>query len=137
MRVLIDTNIVLDVLLERQPFAEEATALFETVESGGIEGYVGAATLTDIFYIVRKGKGIETANQAISRILAVMQVCPVDRGILEQAILLNLADFEDAVQLACAIAANIDAIITRNAQDFAEATLPILSAGELLERLPY
>ncbi len=64
-----------------------------------------------------------------------MQVCPVDRSILEAAISSNLRDFEDAVQLACAAADTLEAIITRDFQDFAGATLPILSAGELLERL--
>lgn len=64
-----------------------------------------------------------------------MQICTVNRSILEAAISSNLRDFEDAVQLACAIYENLDAIITRNGQDFADATLQILSAGELLERL--
>lgn len=135
MRVLIDTNIILDVLLEREPFLRDAEALFEAIESQQIEGYVTATTLTDIFYIVRKNRGIAIAQQAISRILIGMQICTVDRSILETAILFNLSDFEDAVQLACAISDNLDAIATRNAQDFAGASLAILSAGELLERL--
>ncbi len=138
MRVLVDTNIVLDGLLEREPFVRDAKALIEAIEVEQIEGYVTATTLTNIFYIVRRQtKSIELARQAVSETLALMEVCPVNRDILEAAFASNLRDFEDAVtvQLACAIASRLDAIITRNAQDFAGATLPILSASELLESL--
>lgn len=135
MRVLVDTNVVLDYLLEREPFVVDAEALFGAIESQLIAGYITATTLTDIFYIVRKERGAATAKQAVSRILTGMQICTVDRSILEAAISSNLVDFEDAVQLSCAFKENLDAIVTRNAQDFAGATLPILSAGELLQRL--
>jgi predicted nucleic acid-binding protein len=136
MRVLVDTNIVLDGLLDREPFVRDAKALIEAIEVEQIEGYVTATTLTNIFYIVRRQtRSIELARQAVSETLALMEVCPVNRDILEAAFASNLRDFEDAVQLACAMALRLDAIITRNAQDFAGATLPILSATELLESL--
>ena len=135
MRVLLDTNIILDALLEREPFFRDAKALLKTIENKQVQGYVTATTLTDIFYIAKKAKGIQIARQDILDILAIVQVCTVDRSILETAISSNLSDFEDAVQLACAISDNLDAIATRNAQDFAGASLAILSAGELLERL--
>jgi predicted nucleic acid-binding protein len=77
----------------------------------------------------------DLARQAVSETLALMEVCHVNRDILEAAFASNLRDFEDAVQLACAMASRLDAVITRNAQDFAGATLPILSASELLESL--
>ena len=95
-----------------------------------------ATTLTNIFYIVRRQTlAIELARQAVSETLALMQVCLVDRSILEAAFAFNLRDFEDAVQLACAVAESLEAIITRNPQDFAGANLPILSARELLDSL--
>jgi putative PIN family toxin of toxin-antitoxin system len=136
MRVLVDTNIILDDFLEREPFVEDATALMEAIESERIVGYVTATTLTNIFYIARRQtRSIELARQAVSETLTLMEVCLVDRAILEAAFASNLRDFEDAVQLACAMASRLDAIITRNAQDFAAATLPILSTSELLESL--
>lgn len=135
MQVLVDTNIILDYLLEREPFVTDAEALFEAIQSQRIEGYVTATTLTDIFYIVRKERGIVIAKQAVSRILVVMKICTVDRSILETAISSNLPDFEDAVQLACAMALNLDVIVTRDTQGFAGATLPILLAGEVLQLL--
>jgi len=134
MRVLVDTNIILDDFLEREPFVEDAAALMEAIESEQIVGYVTATTLTNIFYIARRQtRSIELARQAVSETLTLMEVCLVDRAILEAAFASNLRDFEDAVQLACAMASRLDAIITRNAQDFAGATLPILSTSELLE----
>lgn len=137
MRVLLDTNIVLDALLEREPFLGDARALMEAIDSGRVVGYVTATTITNIFYIVRRHtRSIERANLGVSETLAAMQICLVDRDILEAAFAFNMRDFEDAVQLSCAIAENLEAIITRNPQDFAGAALPILSARELLESLP-
>jgi predicted nucleic acid-binding protein len=136
MRVLVDTNIILDLLLEREPFVRDAEDLFQAIRSGRLVGYVTATTLTNIFYIVRRQtRSIERARLAVSDTLALMQVCLVDRSILEAAFASNLRDFEDAVQLACAMAFNLDAIITRNPQDFTAASLPILSASEFLESL--
>lgn len=135
MRVLLDTNIILDYLLEREPFVRDADALIQTIRTGQIQGYVTATTLTDIFYIARKAHSVGMARQNVSDILVVMEVCTVGRSILEAALSSNLSDFEDAVQLACAVHENLDAIITRDTQDFTDATLPILSAGELLQRL--
>ncbi|AFZ32574.1 PilT protein domain protein [Gloeocapsa sp. PCC 7428] len=132
MRVLVDTNIILDALLLREPFFIDAKALLNAIESKQLQGYVTATTLTDIFYIARKSKGIAVAKQDIAELLVLMQVCTVDQNILEAAISSQIADFEDAIQLACAISENLDAIVTRNTQDFAGSNLPILSAGTLL-----
>ncbi|NEO58265.1 MAG: putative toxin-antitoxin system toxin component, PIN family [Okeania sp. SIO3B5] len=136
MRVLIDTNIVLDFLLEREPFLNDANALLEALRLHQIEGYVTATTLTNIFYIARKQtKSIEKAREAVSMTLALMEICDVNRNILETAFATNLRDFEDAVQLVCAYAENVDAIITRNADDFVGASLPILSVQQLFEQM--
>ena len=136
MRVLVDTNIILDVILNREPFVEEASALLESIALGEIEGYVAATTLTNIFYIVRRAtRSLERAKQALSDTLTLMEICTVDKSILESAFASNLNDFEDAVQIACALANNVDAIITRDAKDFADAPVSMLSAGKLLNTL--
>lgn len=72
MRVLLDTNIVLDYLLEREPFVGDADALIQTIRTGQIQGYVTATTLTNIFYIARKAKGVEMARQNVSDIRAIL-----------------------------------------------------------------
>lgn len=98
MQVLIDTNVVLDFLQEREPFVEDAAKLFEKIDAGEIEGFIAATTITNIYYIVRKAVGIVAAQDAIIQILTDLYICPVDRSVIEQAIALNFRDFEDAVQ---------------------------------------
>jgi predicted nucleic acid-binding protein len=136
VRVLIDTNVVLDYLLEREPFLQDAETLFQAIGSEQVVGYVTATTLTDIFYIARRQtQSVERARQVVSLTLAVMEICPVDRAVLEVALTSGLRDFEDTVQVACAIAQSLDAIVTRDTQDFSNATVPVLSASQLLEQL--
>jgi predicted nucleic acid-binding protein len=135
MKVLIDTNIVLDLILEREPFVEAATALFELVEMSQVQGYIAATTITNIFYIVRKAQGRETAIQAVSRVLVGLEICAVDRPTIAQALTSNLKDFEDGIQFACAVLNQVDAIVTRDTSDFAGVSLPVLSVAELQEQL--
>jgi predicted nucleic acid-binding protein len=102
-RVFIDTNVVLDFLLEREPFVEDAVKLFAKIDAGEIIGFIAATTITNIYYIIRKAAGVKVAQDAISQILTDLHICTVDRNILEAAVALNFQDFEDAVQYACAI----------------------------------
>ena len=131
MKVLIDTNIVLDLLLERQPFAADAKHLFELIDRGQIDGYIAATTITNIFYILRKTHGREVALNAIERLLLELIFCPVDRIVVETALRAGLKDFEDGVQLACAQLSLVDVIVTRDQKDFAGSSLPILTVAEI------
>jgi predicted nucleic acid-binding protein len=136
MKVLIDTNVLLDFLLEREPFKKDAEDLFTAIDSGQIIGYVTATTLTDIFYIARKHtRSLELAREAVSSTLDTMTICPVNRNVLEAAFASGLTDFEDAVQIYSAIAQNLDAIVTRDAKGFVSSTIPVYSVQELLKRL--
>lgn len=131
MRVLIDTNVVLDFLQEREPFVEDAAKLFAKIDAGELEGFISAITITNIYYIIRKASGKIAAQDAIAQILTDLQICAIDKGILEQAIALNFQDFEDAVQCACGIANEVDAIITRDLSGFVNAGILVIAAGEL------
>ena len=102
MRSLIDTNIVLDLILERKPFVQNALLLFEHVENGSLEGYIAATTITNIFYIIRKSAGREGALAAVNRLVLMLRLCAVDRQTIETALETGLKDFEDGIQLACA-----------------------------------
>jgi len=134
MRVLIDTNIVLDVLLDRAPWADAASQIWDACDSGRLAGYLPASALTDIFYIARRATNISTAQVAVGLCLATFALCPVDRPTPEQATTLQGGDFEDNVQIACAVLGNCDAIVTRNPRDFAASPLPVRSPDELLMR---
>jgi predicted nucleic acid-binding protein len=136
MRVLIDTNIVLDFLLQREPFSQDAELLFQAIGAGQIIGYVTATTLTDIFYISRKHtRSVEQARQAVSEILTAMVICPIDRAVLESAFNSGLVDFENAVQIFGAVAQGLDAILTRDSKGFLSSPIPVLSIQEMLKQL--
>jgi predicted nucleic acid-binding protein len=79
---LFDTNIVLDVLLDRKPFVEHSKQLWQAVDEGRLTGYVTATTLTNIFYIARKLVGADKANAAVKVCLCTFEICPVDRSAL-------------------------------------------------------
>ena len=136
MRVLIDTNIVLDFLLQREPFFQDAELLFQAINVGQVIGYVTATTLTDIFYISRKHTcSVEQARQAVSETLTVMIICPIDRAVLESAFNSGLVDFEDAVQIFSAVAQGLDGILTRDNKGFLSSPIPVLSVQDLLQQL--
>ncbi len=133
MKALIDTNIVLDFLLQREPFFQDAELLFKKIDEGKIMGYVTATTLTDIFYISRKRtQSVELARQAVSDTLTVMAICPIDRVVLESAFNSGLSDFEDAVQIFSAVSQKLDSIVTRDAKGFLSSPIPVFSIHTLL-----
>jgi predicted nucleic acid-binding protein len=136
VRILIDTNVVLDFLLQRDPFFQDAELLFQAIDSGEVVGYVTATTLTDIFYISRRQTlSLEQARQAVSETLTAMEICPVDRDVLESAFDSGLVDFEDAVQIFGAVAQELEVIVTRDTQGFLNSPVPVLSIQELLQQV--
>jgi predicted nucleic acid-binding protein len=136
MRILFDTNILLDALLAHEPFVADAAFLLERVESGQVEGFMSATTVTDVHYLVgRQTKSAEVAIAAVTRLLALMEICAVDRGVLEQAIALRLTDFEDAVQVVSAIKLGLEAIVTRDVDGFTGSPIPVFSPKDMRNRL--
>ena len=127
---------VLDFLLQREPFFQDAELLFQSINAGQVIGYITATTLTDIFYISRKHtRSIEQARQAVSETLTAIVICPVDRAVLESAFNSGLVDFENAVQIFGAVAQGLDAILTRDNKGFLSSPIPVLSIQELLQQL--
>jgi len=96
MRVFVDTNVVLDVLCDRQPFAGPAKALFAKIESGEIQANLSATTFTTIFYLARKQLGTDAAREAAGNLLRLFDICAVDGIILETALHGPFKDLEDA-----------------------------------------
>ena len=131
MRVLIDTNVVLDFLQEREPFVENAARLFERIDAGEVEGFIAATTITNIYYIVRRAAGKSVAQDAIIQVLSDINICAVDLKVLEQALVLNFENFEDAVQYACAVASGVDAIVTRDTSGFTNAEILVVSPQDI------
>jgi predicted nucleic acid-binding protein len=135
MRFLFDTNVVLDVLLNREPWVAEARELWQASDDGRITGYVTASAMTDIFYVARRLADLETAHTAVRICLKAFEICPVDRQALEQAIALPGKDFEDNLQIACASIAGLDGIVTRDTKDFAKTSIPLFTAADAVAQL--
>ena len=119
MRVLFDTNVLMDVLLERQPFVHESAAVVDQVVRGAVTGLIGATTVTAIFYLASREIGSKEAMRQIQKLMNLYEVAPVTRSLLDAAITSNSPDFENAVLAEAAHQAGAQAIITRNLKDFA------------------
>ena len=132
MKVLFDTNVVLDVLLAREPHADVGARLLSLVDSGKLEGILCATTVTTIYYIAEKSVGAELAHRHVGELLAMFDVACVDRQVLLNALDRRFDDFEDAVLHEAARDVDATAIVTRNGGDFRRATLPVFDPEELL-----
>jgi predicted nucleic acid-binding protein len=132
VKVLFDTNVVLDVLLEREPHVTAAARLFSLVDNGDLEASICATTATTVFYIAAKSLGSKRAQALVRALLGLFDVATVDRDVLTRALALDFADFEDAVLHEAASAGGMSAIVTRDRQGFANATLPVFDPHELL-----
>lgn len=135
MRVLFDTNVLIDVLFERHPFVQEAALLFDLTVRGEIGGLLGATSITTLYYLVAKGSTQTMARENIQELLRLFEVAAVNRRVLEAAATSGVDDFEDAVLHEAAHVAGADGIVTRNATDLSEATLPVYTPPELLTAL--
>jgi predicted nucleic acid-binding protein len=136
MRVLLDTDVVLDLILTRKPFADDAAAIWTSNERGEVDACISPITPVNVFYIVRRLKGTETARQAVNELLAGLRVCALDQDDMRRAAALPMRDYEDSVQVAAATADAADAIITRNIADYGGAPVPVLTPGEFAASLP-
>lgn len=132
MKVLIDTNIIFDLALIRIPFYDEADEIFYLIEQDKIQGFLSATTVTDIYYILRKRKGKEWTFKFLKRLTNLCRINPITEEIILQALNNSYKDFEDDIQYYSALVNNLDALVTRNLQDFPDSKLLILSPSQLI-----
>ena len=132
---MFDANVVLDVLLRRQPFDEPAGELLSRAERGDIQGCICASVVTTIFYLARKAVGLDEARRHVRTILSILDVAPVTGAVLREAAESNMSDFEDAVLAAAASHVQVAAIAARNERDFAGAPVSVYSPMSLLALL--
>jgi predicted nucleic acid-binding protein len=133
MRVLLDNDVNLDFVLARQPFFVAAEQIFEALAQNKFEAYIASISAINIYYIGRKEIGRNSVLQELEKLLKLVKVCPVDSNNLLAAINSTITDYEDAVQHECALAENLDAIVTRNAKDYKNATVKVYSPSEFLQ----
>ena len=135
MRVLLDTNVVLDFVLARQLFFAEADEIFVRFQNNEFEAFVSPITPINVFYTTRKEIDKPTAFAAIEELLKVVEITRSNKYIFQNALLLNFSDYEDAVQHECALAENLDAIVTRNTKDYKNARIKIYSPVDFIKAL--
>ncbi len=132
--MLIDTNIVLDIALNRKPFVEHAALLWRLAEQKEISACLSYTSITDIFYIVRKHAGKEKARAFVADILDAFKLADIDEEGFREALNMNMNDFEDAVQYVICERNGCDALATRNKADFGDRP-NVLDPAELIERI--
>ena len=136
-RVFLDTNVLLDILLRRDPFYAAAAKIWLKVESREMEGLVSLPSLGTIFYLVRKRADLNTARQALSTICRVLRVAESPGQAGHMALQSHMPDFEDALQYAIATLAGADCLVTRNPSDFPKrGKVPVLTPEEFLKMEP-
>ena len=135
-RLLFDVNVILDVLLDREPHVEAGAAAWATVETGVAEGLIAAHAVTTIYYLVQKEAGAAKARRTISALLKVFSVAIVDKDILREALDLPCPDFEDAVTAAAARHSGCDVVLTRDPRGFRGSLVPPMSPEAVLPLIP-
>jgi len=134
-RVLIDLNLILDTLQQREPFYVASAQVLAYAETGLIEGLVAAHTMTTLFYLIVKDRSAKMARVALTDLLRFLSVAAIDHTTIEQALNLPYSDFEDAVQMMAAVQAGAQYVVTRNIRDYKAGPLPALQPAELLAML--
>jgi predicted nucleic acid-binding protein len=135
MKILFDTNVVLDLLLKRAPFAASAARLFAHVERGRIQGILGATTITTLYYLTAKVTDRTTATASIRALIAIFDIAPVTRFVIENALAESVPDFEDAVLYEAGKHWGVDGVVTRNEEHFQGSGLTVYTPPELLAYL--
>ncbi len=132
MRVILDTNVVLDVLLEREPFVQAAVAVFCLAEQSRIDAFLCATTITTIDYLLTQSLPTARARDALRKLISLFEIAAVNRPVIERALGSKIHDFEDAVLDEAGQMAGVDSIVTRNTKDFAGSGLKAFEPSEFL-----
>ena len=136
MKLLIDTNVILDAMMIREPWAQSAQDVILAIAGEKAEGYITASTVTDIYYLVHKHlRNKEQTKQALAGLLAVVNVLDVNGTDCEKALDLPMHDFEDALLACCGKRHKVDRIVTRNITDFKNSPVQTIEPGEVLINL--
>ena len=134
MKLLIDTNVVLDVLLRREPFSKTAAEVLNLTQRDDVQEYVSASAITDIYYIANKQmKDRDAVRDLLKRLLMIVSVAAVSEREIQNALNLAWGDFEDSVQYSVALLNEMDGIVTRNPSDYQDANIRIWLPEQALE----
>ena len=136
-KLLIDTNIIIDLLAKREGFYQDAQKLFTFSDRKTIALSISSLTFANTFYILSKTLSVNEARKIMIKFKVLTKIIPLDEKIIELALASDFTDFEDAIQYYTALDNQLDIIITRNKKDFKTSRVPVLTAKEYLERVYY
>jgi predicted nucleic acid-binding protein len=132
--IFIDTDVIIDFLIDRKPHSREAAIIFTLIEQKKLKGYVSSLTFSNLYYVLRK---VESHNKVIAKLESIsrlLTILKVDQQIIKDSIASRFADFEDSIQYNCALDyKKIDVLITRNTKDFKTAEIPIMTPADYLK----
>jgi predicted nucleic acid-binding protein len=132
--IFIDTDVIIDFLIDRKPHSREAAIIFTLIEQKKLKGYVSSLTFSNLYYVLRK---IESHNKVIAKLESIsrlLTILKVDQQIIKDSIASGFADFEDSIQYNCALDyKKIDVLITRNTKDFKTAEIPVMTPADYLK----
>ena len=132
MKVLVDTNVLLDVALEREPHVEASAEVFDALEAGTAKGLVTSHSLATFYYLLKAPEPVDM----IRDLLGFLEIAPLDTASMRSATELRMKDFEDAMQAMAALASRCTAIVTRNVKDFRNAPVRAVAPAAWLKELP-
>lgn len=135
MKVLLDTNILLDVMTDRAPFAEDAIKIFKLCETKQLTGVIYALSIPNIVYVMRKELDRSQIESVLQKLSALFEIADMRAEDLRKAAILSMPDFEDALQSVCAKRIHANYIVTRNIKDFLNSEVMAIKPSELIERL--
>lgn len=135
MKILIDTNVILDVLCNRADFVEDAKKIFKLCEVNKVDGYISALSVPNIVYIMRKELDSEKTADILEKLSLIFKIADLKGSDIIKAAKVGFNDYEDALQSVCALRIKADYIITRNIKDFAKSKVTAIKPSEFLERV--
>lgn len=134
MKVLIDTNIILDVLCNRKDFYNDSLTIFKLCETKKITGYISTLTIANIIYIMKKELDSAKIAKILDNLSMIFNIVDLTKNDLKYACTLDFKDYEDAIQSAQALRLELNYIITRNIKDFNNSKIMAIAPGEIIRQ---
>lgn len=133
MKILVDTNVLLDVLQNRKPFVDTSLKVFQICEVNQAVGYISAMSIPNLVYIMRKELDQKQIKEVLTKLTAIFKVIDLRKADLFRAADLQFSDYEDALQCVCASSIKVDYIVTRNTKDFSNSPIVAITPNELIQ----
>lgn len=134
--LFIDTDVIIDFLIDRKPHSREAAIIFTLIEQKKLKGYASSLTFSNLYYVLRK---LESHNKVISKLDSLskmLSILKVEEQTIKSALASGFSDFEDSIQYFCAVDfKKVDVIITRNTKDYKNVKIPIMTPGDYLKTI--